>query len=112
MPDPSVTQPPASVPVVDDRRYVTEAWLAFFSSLTSAPPTIQALTLTGSPFVFIASYPGNLLLMNGTITAITLTRARVTVTITGVTPGFIPVGLGDVVTITYAVAPDAWFVPF
>lgn len=112
MANPSVAQPPTSNQVVDDRRMLTTAWIGFMSSLVGMPFPIQELDFsTGSPYEFTASVPGFLLIKGGTVSAISLTRGRITV-VTGLTSGFIPMGLGDLVTTTFTVTPDAWFVPF
>lgn len=108
----NVIQPPAVAPIVDERSMVTTAWLQFFAALVGLPQAIEVLDLSGgSPFSFTASAPGHVLVQGGTVTGINLTRGRVIVALTEL-EGWIPVGRGDIVDITFAVVPNAWFVPF
>lgn len=89
---------------------VTTAWLQFFSALVGKPPAVAVLSVGASPYSFTASVAGHVLVQAGTVTGINYTRGRVTIALSGLS-GWIPVGRGDVVAITYAVIPNAWFVP-
>ena len=74
------------------------------------PQPAAAVTLGGSPADYTANSSGSLAVSGGTVSSITLTRGLVTVP-TGVVAGLIPMEIGDVVSITYAVAPTVNFLP-
>lgn len=100
-----------TTPIVDPQTgYANQAWFEFFARLTAQPPPITAVKPTVSPFTYVASTNGNLAASGGTVSAITITRARMTIP-TGVTGGIIPLSQGDSVTITYSVAPTIHFTP-
>lgn len=82
----------------------------FFNALVQPPGTITTVTVGASPFDYIASAPGSVVVTGGTVSAIDITRNTVTLP-TGQTAGIFPVATGDIVTITYSVAPDVSFVP-
>lgn len=101
--------PALQIPFLDPVTGAPNAqWVKFFAGLTTPPPAAVTVTPGASPFTFPASMSGALLVEGGTVTAIDLTRGRVTAP-TGITSGFIPVGFGDQVTVTYAVAPNLTF---
>lgn len=108
----AVVQPPSmQAPITDKSGMVTPAWLQFFTALVAPPSAIDPLVVTLSPYEYTASAPGNLLVRGGTVSALALIRARVTIDPLGIVEGFIPMGLGDLVRVTYTVVPDMWFVP-
>ena len=71
---------------------------------------IQAITPGASPYTYRAQQEGTLSIVGGTISAISLTRAGVSVSLAVSTP-MIPLSPGDAVTITYTVAPTLKFIP-
>lgn len=78
---PPIKLPDRNLPVVmspDDLRMAT-AWYAFFVDLTSPASPIEPTTLGASPFVYTAVHPGTLFINGGDISAITLTRGRLTI---------------------------------
>lgn len=78
---------------------------------TDTPITpASAVTLTGSPFDFLATGDGLVVVSGGTVSAISYGRNG-TFTALGITAGLIPVKLGDVVRVTYTVAPTVSFIP-
>ncbi len=89
---------------------VNRVWQRWFNSFTSAAAASAVSSITPSPFSFTANTSGNLLVVGGTVSAITLQRAQ-TILPTGLTSGFIPMANGDIVTITYSVAPTLNFIP-
>lgn len=112
-----VTKPPVSIPglnlipIMDKvTGRLNPAWFGFFSDLTAPATPIEVVTVGASPFTYTAVHAGSLLIKGGTVNQISLIRARVTV-ITGLTTGFIPMSQNDQVEVTYAVIPDAWYVP-
>jgi len=103
--------PAANQPIVDpDTGVLRPEWVKHFARQDAYASAILSLTLTGSPYAYTASGRGRLLVKGGTVSSISLTRARVTI-ITGLTAGFIPMSAGDVVTITYSALPTASFIP-
>jgi hypothetical protein len=89
---------------------INQVWQRFFNSAFGQAGAGAAVTLTGTPFPFLAGGSGNLLVVGGTVSDITLTRGTTAIP-TGLTAGFIPVANGDTVTITYSVAPTVTFIP-
>lgn len=109
MPAPIFTIPTFEAPMVDlETGRATRAWYLPLLSLFQPLPEVQ-VTVGGSPFSYVATQGGSLLVSGGTVTQITLKRNQVYVT--GLTNGFIPVSAGDVVTITHAGAPSLVFFP-
>jgi hypothetical protein len=81
-----------------------------------APQSVQNatqknITPTGSPFAYTAPANGSLIINGGTVSAITLTRPGDTAVTLGQTGGLVSVQAGDVVTVTYSVAPTMTFLP-
>ena len=89
----------------------SSAWYRFLISglYQGTPPGSEiTLTLTGSPFVYTAPNKGFVLLSNGTVSAVTITRLG---TYTLPTSGVLPVSKNDILTVTYSVAPNMVFFP-
>lgn len=92
-----------------DGKGISTAYQRFFNSLPGVgkPAAIVPIAMTGSPFQYLASEPGFLSISGGTVSATVLTRNG-----TAINPGNpAPVSNGDVVTITYTVAPTVNFIP-
>lgn len=104
-------QPPLNSPIAGGA-LITPVWGLFFSDLTGPPHAIQEISLTGSPFSYMATLPGTFLVRGGTVSAINLTRGRVTIAPLGFTAGLVPLGVNDVLEIVYSVDPDVWFIPY
>lgn len=103
------TIPTFEAPLVDlQTGRATRAWYLFLMGLFQPLPE-SSVVATGSPFSYTTTQGGNLLVVGGTVSQITIKRDQVYVT--GLTSGFIPVSNGDVVTITYTVAPTLVFFP-
>ena len=71
---------------------------------------IQAITPGASPYTYRAQQEGTLSIVGGTMSALSLTRAGVSVSLAVSTP-MIPLSPGDAVTITYTVAPTLKLIP-
>lgn len=69
----------------------------------------QTLVMGASPYSWNAPGPGTVTLSGGTLSAVSLARDTVTATLP--LAGAVPVSRGDVVTITYVVAPVVKFFP-
>lgn len=90
---------------------LAHVWYRFLTRLSqlSAEKPIAAVSLGASPFSWTADTIGHLNVIGGTISARTITRGSVTTNV-GATQ-LIPVTAGDVVTLTYSVAPTLAFIP-
>lgn len=102
--------PNQNVPIANEKGRVNDAWTKFFQSLVSAPSVAEAVTVGFSPFDYTAIESGALVVRSGTVSAISLIRGPDTIPL-GLTSGLIPVGAGDIVRITYTVAPTVTFLP-
>lgn len=69
-----------------------------------------AITPGASPYAYTAPAIGNLVITGGTVSAVTLTHAGGS-PVSVPTAGIIPVMAGDIVTVTYTVAPTMTFIP-
>ena len=105
-----LVQPPNNVPLVGDDKTVESIWSQFFTSLVAAAAPIDVVNAGASPYSYTAGFPGNLLIQGGTVSNLTLTRARVSISLSA-TSGFVPLAQGDIVDITYSVIPTLWFIP-
>lgn len=101
--------PNSNQPLVDGGGFVTPVWQRFFGALIGAPAAISAITVSASPTTFTASQRGTVGISGGTLTAVSLTRAATTIAL-GTTRS-VTVANGDVVTVSYSVAPTISFVP-
>jgi len=78
------------------------------SALNSAQVTVS---VGASPFAYTVSTYGNLVINGGTVSSVTITRPGGAAVTLGVVAGMFAVQAGDVVTITYTVAPTVTFIP-
>ena len=101
--------PSTLAPLVNAARGIVAPWLQYLQQFTQAPPNFMDITVTPTPFEYIVKEPGNLFITGGTISAITLTRGAISLTVTG--QKFIPVAIKDVITIAYSVLPTMTFIP-
>ena len=103
---PAVTQP-----MVDPRTGVlTPEWVKHFAGQQSQAGKIASVSVTASPFSYTANEIGHLHIKGGTVSSVTLVRARVSL-LTGQISGFFPMSPGDVISIVYTVAPTVSFIP-
>ncbi|MGS0981013.1 hypothetical protein [Burkholderia glumae] len=72
---------------------------------------IVAVTVGASPFAYTAPAAGTVLIVGGTVSAVTLKRGTASAVSVGATAGSVPVSAGDIVTVTYSAAPTMSFVP-
>ena len=75
---------------------------------TTAGAAALPITVGASPFAYIATAAGSVAIAGGTTSNATLTRAAVVVYSSPRTTDIIPVRAGDVVTVTYTVAPTMY----
>ncbi|KVD81920.1 hypothetical protein WS62_23475 [Burkholderia sp. ABCPW 14] len=81
------------------------------SAAWGAAGAIAALTVGASPFAYTAQAAGTVVISGGTVSAVTLKRGSPAAISVGETAGVVPVSAGDIVTVTYTVAPTMDFVP-
>lgn len=81
-----------------------QAWAAGISS----KPAATSITPTGSPFSYTAPSSGRVYVNGGTVTIVETGRDGAFV-VSGVLAGAFPVSTGDVLRVTYAVAPTMTF---
>ncbi|WP_186267814.1 hypothetical protein [Burkholderia gladioli] len=72
---------------------------------------IASITIGASPFSYTAPAAGSVLIVGGTVSAVTLKRGAPAAVSVGATAGSVPVSAGDIVTVTYSAAPTMSFVP-
>jgi hypothetical protein len=91
----------------------SKTWYFFLQALWNgiAPGGENSVTPTASPFVFTAPRRGFLIVQGGTVSFVSYSRDQVTFHNTGVVAGAIPASKGDLVSVTYSVAPTLTFVP-
>lgn len=100
--------PSSAAPIAGPSGEVQPAWLRFFNQLVAGAAPIEEVVLTGSPFSYTASQTGALVISDGTVSAITLTRRTTTIPISSST---VDMANGDIATVTYSVDPTINFVP-
>ena len=105
-------KPSAHIGDIDERAKgkvrVSRDWWRYLLSFASAPAPEQSVTIGASPTTFKASVNGRMLVQGGTVSAIQLVRQSTYST--GLTSGYIPLSIGDQLTVTYSVAPTlTWF---
>lgn len=88
---------------------VSQTWFKFFYGLAASPAPETVITVGASPFAYTATVKGTVFVKDGTVSTISITRNSLYNV--GIVDGPIPVSVGDVVTITYSVAPTAVFFP-
>lgn len=94
---------------VDEARKIAKPWIQYLQQFTTAPAAFKSLTVGKSPFVYTAVEPGFVYIKSGTVSVISLKRGSIAIDTTGLV--FIPVGIGDAITITYSVVPTVYFIP-
>ena len=105
--------PSWAVPAIDtETGLLTQAWHGYLAQLAGEPgPILPNIAVGPNPFAYKAPSGGTLSVTGGTVSSITLARARVSGVNVGFTSGSVAVGANDVVTITYSVAPTVNFIP-
>ena len=78
------------------------------TSDTTPGQTPVAITVGASPFAYTATYGGSVSVSGGTVSNLALSRGGTTVWNTTLSSDVIPVRAGDIVTITYTIAPTVY----
>jgi hypothetical protein len=87
----------------------TVPWYRFFNALSQSNQAPSAATVGASPFSYTAPQAGVVLISGGTVSLVEYGRGGVFTNI-GTVAGAVPVSQGDVVRVTYTVAPTMTFV--
>ncbi|AKA60334.1 hypothetical protein P26218_31 [Rhodoferax phage P26218] len=98
---------PPRVPLVDPNTgMVTRQWYLYFQG--SDPAAATAVVVGVSPFTYVPSEVGSVVVRGGTVSLIEVIRKGIAVNV-GVTAGIIPIARGDQLRITYTVLPTVTF---
>ena len=107
---PNYTIPLRHIPVVDKTGIVSLPWYQFFQSLIPGEGYPEsAISVGASPFAYTAPDDGFIVIVGGTVSGVTLDRAKGAHAVQ--TSGAIPVGKGDVITVIYSSAPAMYIYP-
>lgn len=87
----------------------TVPWYRFFGSLLNSNAAPEVIAVTASPFSYTAANDGLVIVTGGTVSLVEYGRGGVFTNI-GTIAGAVPVSQGDVVRVTYTVAPTITFV--
>jgi len=89
------------------RVFLITPWTQFFQQFVQKVAAAVPVILNGSPFDYTPNQNGNVYVDGGTVSNVSLIRGPDTMDVTG--QKLIPVGIGDTIRITYAVAPTVKF---
>lgn len=93
---------------------IASGWFRFWQGLFSGTPTgnVSVLTVSASPFTYIAPLGGTVIVNGGTTTQIKFSRDGNNFYVTGETAGMFPVSQGDQLVVAYSVGPPTMtFIP-
>lgn len=93
---------------------LARGWYLLWQGLWQGQPTgpVAAVSVTASPFTYVASQGGTLILNGGTTTQVKFSRDGSNFYVTGLTAGMFPLSQGDQLVISYSGAlPTATWVP-
>lgn len=107
----NLNAPSWALPILDQSGRMSQAWFGYLSQLSGVPGPILPVVVGPSPFTYKAPYNGSLAISGGTVSAVTISRARVSGVNVGFTNGSVGVAANDLVTITYSAAPTVNFIP-
>ncbi len=97
--------------LVDTTGRMLTPWNSYFQQFTQAPASAIPITVGASPFDYTVREPGTLVITGGTVTGVRLTRGSTIITLAS-TNNVIPVGINDVVRVTYTVLPTLILLPY
>lgn len=93
---------------------ISTAWWRFWSGLGQGRPVgpVAGITVGTSPFKYTAQQGGSVIVNGGSTTQISFSRDGANFFITGQTTGMFKLAQGDILQVTYPVAPPTMtFVP-
>ena len=97
-----------------DGKVITRGWYSFWAGQSEGQPTgpVAPLIVGPSPFTYLATAAGSVIVQGGTTTQIQFSRGDGNFYVTGVTAGMFALAKGDSLVVTYSVGPPtATFVP-
>ncbi len=92
-------------PLVDKLGKVIPPWNSFFQQFTEKAPAVINVTVGASPFSYTPNKRCNILISDGTVSAIELIRGTVVMPLSTVRPLMVPIGIADTLRVTYSVLP-------
>jgi hypothetical protein len=101
-----ITLPSLFAKLVNGDGRLLTPWNSYLQQFTQVPAAAIDITVGASPLSYQAKEPGTIVIVGGTITALTLTRGTVVLTLPTATR-LIPVCISDILTITYSVIPTS-----
>lgn len=90
---------------------ILQPWISYLQQFTIAPPPFSTVIVGSSPFAYKSKEPGNIYITGGVVSAISLTRGTVTLSLVTTRPILIPVAVDDIITVTYTGLPTIKFIP-
>lgn len=96
--------------LVDAGGRMLTPWNSYFQQFTQAPASAIDIVVGASPFDYRVKEPGTFIITGGIITGVRLTRGSVAITL-ATANNIIPVGINDVVRVTYSVLPTLRLLP-
>ncbi len=103
-----ITLPSLVSRLVDSTGRMLSPWNSYFQQFTQAPAPVINVTVGVSPFAYTVREPGAIAITGGTVSAVTLTRGSVVIPVSSM---IFPVGINDIVTVTYSVLPTISLLP-
>lgn len=109
-------QTPPMERVGNDKIMAQKDWYLFFTNLYTAvteglPQAEEAVTLAVSPMTYTAIIRGQAHVEGGTVSVIEFSRNGTGWYDTGMTAGFVQMDKGDLLRVTYSVAPNITYFP-
>lgn len=101
--------PSAIAPFVNKAGKILQPFISYLQQFTIPPSNILAVIVGTSPFSYQAKEPGNVFVTGGVVSAIHLIRGAIDLNVTG--QKIIPVGILDIVIVTYSGLPTIRFIP-
>lgn len=103
-------------PILGAGSLMQKDWYLFFTNIWTAvtegmPQAEEAVTVTASPMTYTAVIRGQAHINGGTVSVIEFSRDGANWYDTGMTAGFVQMDKGDLLRVTYAVAPTINFFP-
>jgi hypothetical protein len=103
-------------PIIGAGTLTQKDWYLFFTNLWTAvtegmPQTEEAVPIEASPMTYTAVIRGQAHIGGGTISVIEFSRDGTNWYDTGMTAGFVQMDKGDLLRVTYAVAPTINYFP-